>query len=65
MDFFENAMTHIPSNAACSKLTGTFVKSIGALSLWREIDTIAHRQVAANYRKACVAESSQNVMPET
>jgi hypothetical protein len=51
MDFFENAMTHFTSNAACSKLTGTFVKSIGAPSLWREIDAIASQQAVADYRK--------------
>ncbi|WP_156393876.1 MULTISPECIES: hypothetical protein [unclassified Rhizobium] len=51
MDFFENAMTHLTSNAACSKLTGTFVKSIGAPSLWREIDTIGSQQAVADYRK--------------
>jgi len=51
MDFFENAMTHLTSNAACSKLTGAFVKSIGAPSLWREIDTIASQTAVTEYRK--------------
>jgi hypothetical protein len=51
MDFFENAMTHLTSNAACSKLTGTFVKTIGAPSLWREMDTIASPLPVTDYRK--------------
>lgn len=51
MDFFETVMTHLTSNAACSKLTGTFVKAIGAPSLWREIDTIARQQAVTDYRK--------------